>query len=320
MSGGPESGALPPRDRDPEVDRLLAEAPAGRQGRRDALVGLLVLVALLSIVTALLLFTDAALFRGRYHVTAVVEDAGGLRRGDPVRMRGVNVGRVRAFDFGQDGVRIRLEIDGQYRPPADSRVLMRSSGVLGGMIVEIVPGVAPVALRGGAEIPGASEEPLTRTAVGLGESAGEVLARIEGILADPTGTSLRRGAAALDTLLRTLSTTARSEGETLAAIGGDVRAVTAELRAATGEGRVPELLGRSDSILARLERSAVSLERSSAALELMLTATARGEGTAGLLATDERLYEELVRAARAIAVLSEDVRENPGRYVSVRIF
>jgi ABC-type transporter Mla subunit MlaD len=46
--------------------------------RKDALLGLLVVAAAVSVVTTLLVFTDAGMFRGRYQVEITVDDAGGL--------------------------------------------------------------------------------------------------------------------------------------------------------------------------------------------------------------------------------------------------
>ena len=40
----------------------------------------------------------------------MVPDAGGVRRGDPVQMRGVNIGRVVGFGMVPEGVEIRLEL------------------------------------------------------------------------------------------------------------------------------------------------------------------------------------------------------------------
>ena len=50
--------------------------------------------------------TDAATFRGRYIITTFVPNAGGIRRGDPVQMRGVNIGRVTDFQMVPDGVAV----------------------------------------------------------------------------------------------------------------------------------------------------------------------------------------------------------------------
>ena len=48
------------------------------------------------------------------------EDAGGMRNGDPVQMRGVNIGRVTGFDMVPDGVAVTMEIYNRYFVPEDN--------------------------------------------------------------------------------------------------------------------------------------------------------------------------------------------------------
>jgi phospholipid/cholesterol/gamma-HCH transport system substrate-binding protein len=288
--------------------------------RKDALLGLLVAAAVVSVVTTLLVFTDAGTFRGRYQVEITVDDAGGLRRGDPVQMRGVNIGRVRGFDFTSHGVRVEAEINGEYRPPEDSRVVLRSNGLLGGMIVDFVPGRSTRPLTRGAQVPGTSEAPLTRTATEVGGSAADALRWVEELLADPTVPSLRRGAASLDTLLATLASVADREAGTVEAVGDDLRAAASDLRAATDGADLGAMLATTDSLVTRLGRGAGSVEGAAASLDRLLERLAGAEGTVALLADDPRLYEELVSAVTSFARLADDIRENPRRYVTVRIF
>jgi phospholipid/cholesterol/gamma-HCH transport system substrate-binding protein len=80
------------------------------------------------VVIALFTLTDVGALRNRYMVTTVVPDAAGIRRGDPVQMLGVNIGRVRGFDIGANGVAVQLELQREYPVPADSRVELVSSG------------------------------------------------------------------------------------------------------------------------------------------------------------------------------------------------
>ena len=49
-------------------------------------------VGIAAFLTVLFTMTDVGTFRGRYYANTVVTDAGGMRRGDPVQMRGVNIG------------------------------------------------------------------------------------------------------------------------------------------------------------------------------------------------------------------------------------
>ena len=73
-------------------------------------------------------------------------------------MRGVNIGRIQALPDRRRRGRDRLEIEGEYQIPADSRVELKSNGLLGGMVADVVPGAAGGSLRGGATLPGAMGE------------------------------------------------------------------------------------------------------------------------------------------------------------------
>ena len=114
--------------------------PPARGRYREAWVGLFVVAGLLAVLMTLALMTDAAMFRGRYIVITNVPNASGIRKGDPVQMRGVNVGRIIGFTIAQQGVDIRLEIEGEYPIPTDSRVELKASGLLGGMFADVIPG------------------------------------------------------------------------------------------------------------------------------------------------------------------------------------
>ncbi|MDP9349758.1 MAG: MlaD family protein, partial [Gemmatimonadota bacterium] len=124
-----------------------------RSSSREIQLGFFVLAGIVAVIVALMMLTDPGTFRGRYHVATMVQSAGGLRKGDPVQMRGVNIGRVRGFAIEPEGVRIRMEMEREYPVPADSRVELESGGLLGGMIVEIVPGRSRAELEDGAVLP-----------------------------------------------------------------------------------------------------------------------------------------------------------------------
>ena len=69
------------------------EEPVPEQpGQRQVRIGVFVIAGLIATVYLLFLLTDPSTFRGRYKVTTTVENVMGLRKGDPVQMRGVTVG------------------------------------------------------------------------------------------------------------------------------------------------------------------------------------------------------------------------------------
>jgi ABC-type transporter Mla subunit MlaD len=68
-------------------------------------VGIFVLAGILAVIAALFILTDPGTFRGRYLVSTVVKDAGGIRSRDPVQLSGVNIGRVQELKLVPGGVR-----------------------------------------------------------------------------------------------------------------------------------------------------------------------------------------------------------------------
>ncbi len=136
------------------TEKPLPPPPPSRGKHREAWVGLFVVAGILATVILLAVMTDAALFRGRYIVTTNVPNAGGIRKGDPVQMRGVNIGRIIGFGIGQKDVDVRLEIEGEYKIPKDSRVEVKAAGLLGGMVAEVIPGASPETIGLGRPDPG----------------------------------------------------------------------------------------------------------------------------------------------------------------------
>lgn len=301
-------------------DELARAIPRG-QVRREFQVGIFVILGLASVMTALFLLTDPSMFRGRYLATTVVEDAGGIRNGDPVQMKGVNIGRVHAFELVPEGVRITLEIEGQWDIPSNSRTRLVSSGILGGRTVEVVPGDSPVPLAAGGELPGEMMPGLLDFPPDLGGDVQTVLQRMEELLAAPTVEDLKGSASQIRELLAHLSELAEAQGKEVARLTESLNRSARGLEAAAGSGEdFASAVARADSALVTVQATSSSLLRISSSLETILQRVESGEGTLGQLSTDSTLYEKLTEAAESIRALAADVKENPGRYVKVEIF
>src|SRR6185503_16898678 len=147
--------------------------------------------------------TDAATFRGRYIVTTFVTTAGGIRRGDPVQMRGVNIGRVQRFRMAPEGVAIRLEIEGEYEVPVDSHVELKSSGIMAG----IVPGRATKFFQNGDAIPGQSDEGMMEVTNRISEQVETVLKKMDTLLSQGAIEDVHSSTADLRKLLAQLNGT-----------------------------------------------------------------------------------------------------------------
>ncbi len=135
-------------------------------------------------------------------IYADVPDSGNLRIHSEVRVSGVRVGEVVGVTPQAGRARVRLKLDpGQLDAiPADSRISIRSRGLLGSRFVDLRPGTSPKALREKGTL-GPSSNPLT---LGLAESLETFDGETRGALGNMIGEfgrgTLGRGRGLNDTL------------------------------------------------------------------------------------------------------------------------
>jgi phospholipid/cholesterol/gamma-HCH transport system substrate-binding protein len=301
------------------VHDLLSAAPRPT-ARREVRVGFFVLAGFLAVVIALFTLTDVSPLRGRINVSTVVPDAGGIRKGDPVQMLGVNIGRVRGFEMAPGGVAVHLEMQRQYPVPIDSRVELVSSGLLGGTVAEVIPGDAQELVRSGGVLAGVTGGGLMDTAGDLGTRAEDVLGRVQTMLSDQTVGAVNTSALELQRMLADLSALAAQQRQELAVLSASLRRSAAGVEAASTAPELVASIQRLDAMTQRLDTTIGSLDRTSTSLESVIGRMERGEGTLGRLSRDDELYNNLNQAAANLNFLATDIRENPRRYINVRVF
>jgi phospholipid/cholesterol/gamma-HCH transport system substrate-binding protein len=316
-----QSNATPPGARTEPSDADIRAAVPRTSGAKELRIGIFVLVGIISFLASLYILTDPSTFRGRYIVHTLVADAGGLRKGDPVRMKGVNVGRVHEFSLVSQGVTIALEIEGQWTIPSDSRSRLAASGLMGGRTIEIIPGQSTEPVLSGGSIPGGISGGIIDMADELGTQAGTVFERLALLLSDPTITGVQAGVQEMRTLLADLSSIARSQGAELERLTGTLnRAAEGIEEASQSAPDFASAVARADSALQRVNATSQTLDRAIISLEGLLARIERGEGTLGQLVANDSLYQNLNLAAESVHLLATDVRENPKKYLTVEIF
>src|SRR5262249_4505820 len=175
---GPESIIEPPasRCRRSSVTRSLSR-------QQSAVLGLVIVACLAVGVWGLFRVTGKA-GRGRdgYDPTVVAADAQDVEPGTPVRVRGVEAGRVVGVDYGNDEVQIHLKLDGKFRDRlyADATAGVQTKGILGVSVVDIKPGTAAAGPLAEPVIQSKPTPDLTQVAVKLDS----VATRVDAVLKD----------------------------------------------------------------------------------------------------------------------------------------
>ncbi|MBM4184798.1 MAG: MCE family protein [Gemmatimonadetes bacterium] len=303
-------------------EELLAAVPRGTGGR-EARVGLFVLLGLISFVIVIFWMTDPATLRGRYMVVTTVDNAGGVRAGDPVQMQGVNIGRVNGFEMIPNGpIYITLEVEGEWRIPRGSRTEMGEAGLFGGRTLMVIRGPSDEFVSEWDTIPGEGAAAGLLGSVGeLSAQAGSVLSSIDSLLSRETVGSVQQTVKDLDDLIVGLSAVTNEQRAALARLTESLTRSAQGLETATAAGpNVASAVARADSAMAMLAAASENLDAVSSSLRTVLARVEAGEGTLGRLSTDDALYQNLNDAASSLSSLLQDLQANPNRYINISIF
>jgi len=309
------------------TDKPLPPPPPPRGRHREVWVGLFVVFGVLATIVVLAVMTDAALFRGRYIINTKVPNASGIRKGDPVLMRGVNIGRILSFTIQQQEVQMRLEIEGEYPVPRDSRIELKASGLLGGMVADIVPGSSPQSATWGDTLPGGTGVGLFDKMDALAGEADKVAKRVQGLLSDDMVKDMQGSAAGARQSLDSLQAILKEQRSELRALSASLKRSSEGLEKVTTGPELERTTKRIDELVGKLDGTATTFDRTAKSLDSILGRMDRGEGTLGKLSTDETLYknaaeatENLNKATVELNKLLADFQAHPRKYINLKVF
>ncbi len=301
------------------------------QYSNEAKVGIAIVLAVIAAVLGVRFLQDLPLFGDTYLVSAEFEDASGLTAGNPVRMKGVNVGSVQSIRLDQETqtVRVRFRIEEGIKIPKGSHAKVAGFSGIGGVRISILPGPRdnPPLPPGATLAPppeGSVFDRLTDQAPALANKADSVLtstnatmSALSAQLKNPNS-DLRQALASAKNLAADLESVTEAEKETIRALLQNLRSVSSDLDAFMGENgdSLDVAVRRLNQSLDRLNRGLASFEQTSATLDTVATKLNEGDGTAGRLLNDPGLYNRLDSAAARTNTLLQDFQRDPGRYLN----
>lgn len=326
--------------------------------RNEAAVGLVVIAGILVIVFGTIWMRGLRLGHEEVTVRARFHEVGQLLTGSSVKFRGVPIGRVEniALEAGGAAVIVTMSVSGDVQLPADRVVVVAPESLFGDWQAEIVsrsqfrhyayaetgdPNVLP-----GYALPDMSR--LTAVADQIAGNLATISERFEIAFTEETAHNIREAIeniqevseqltglvgsqqAAIEEVARNLEQTSEAAGQ--AAL--TMQRAFAEIEDAIGGGRltgifqnVERATARTDTLAAELAVASRDLRATAARADTtfrhlggIASAVERGEGTLGMLLRDTALYHNLVEMNVEMQALLRDVRENPRRYINLRIF
>jgi phospholipid/cholesterol/gamma-HCH transport system substrate-binding protein len=326
--------------------------------KNEVRVGVVLILGIVLIVFGTIWLQGWRIGREEQEVTGWFREVGQIQRGNPVKLRGVHIGRVEAItlDPAAAGVAVRLSVAAAVTLPEDPVVLLAPESLFGDWQAEIHSrsrypfydyAISPdPAIVPGYSLPDMSR--LTAVADRIAENLAVITDRVELAFTDETALNIREAIDNIQRVTARLTGLVEAQEQTVRDVASGLETTTETLqRAAESAGRTFEHIeaaiaqGQLSAIVANVDRltrqvdtlsqalimasrdmggAAASADSVFASLRAISRALEEGEGTLGLLLQDTALYGELVLTSSLVQDLIRDFQRNPRRYINLRVF
>ena len=274
-------------------------------------VGIFFLVALVALAVMIELVEDWHPFETQIDYHTHFHSAVGIKAGDPVRLAGVEVGKIRRISLEADKVRVDFYVVAGTDIREDSLASIRQMNLLGGQFLGLQFG-SPQSppLPAGAEIPSREGANIDQLITHLDENQERVFGTL-GTMLEETRTSFVDAVARLESIATKVDKGEGSLGrlvndphlyEELTAAVTNIKEVSARLE--TGKGSLGKLLN-DPALYDHVSQVAANLQDISQRLKA-------GEGSLGKLLTEDRFYNDASDALANIRDISGKVNRGEG--------
>ena len=295
--------------------------------RKEVMIGLLVIVALVLLYFGINFLKGVNIFKAANYYYASYNNVEGLAVSAPVTLNGYKIGLVRSINYDYDrpgNVVVEMSVDKSLRLPKGSTASL-GSDLLGTASIALKLGNPAEGMYAvGDTIPGklnagmmaALSENLLPAVKAIIPKDDTLLTSLNTLVADPAlATSLKR----LDGITAELNATLRSLNVATSQLGPvvtNVKNITSNVDTITGDltvmtGRLRE--APIDSIADNIQATLANLNELTAQLN-------NRDSSVGKLLNDPALYDNLNATVASLDSLFVDIKRNPKRYISIKVF
>jgi phospholipid/cholesterol/gamma-HCH transport system substrate-binding protein len=295
---------------------------------KEVTVGTIVIVAILVFVFGTMWLSGRSVSSDNL-IRVQFANVSGLKRASPVRISGVNVGKVERIEFMDVGkVLVTASLPPKIKPRVDATAMIVQITLVGDYAVDIDPGHAGEILPPGRIILGTQEVGLSSKAVALGDRADSVLVGAQAIVNQKTADQLYATMNALQATLKAATRVMEMYGNPnagpsaeIAKTMGSLRKLTERLDTTLANPSLSRTLGRADTLTANLATMTAQLTSTSARLDTLLADISHGRGTIGKFATDSGFYYDIRALSQSMKKVLDELQKHPGKVpVTVKIF
>ena len=263
-------------------------------------------------------------------IHALYDEVEGLVVGANVTIRGLNVGKVKIIDFNDDfeKIKVTFSIRDDLTFSNESVAQLYEAGLIGGKAIAIIPKYDSSNIIKNGDIliseikPGLTElvnqqiAPLQDKIEGLLTSADSLFAGISNIMNYETQNNLKMTLEGLASTIENVNVLSSNINDILNANEKGLKSTINNLSKVSGN------LNKITDSLKQMPLSSIvkNFEDTSLQLKRIIERLNSGEGSAGMILKDNKLYDNLVNSSEALEALLSDLKSHPKKYVHFSIF
>jgi len=286
--------------------------------KREVTVGALVLTGLAVFLGGTMWLGGRSFGRGDL-LAIRFADVGNLKVSSPVKISGVQIGRVEEIRFeGVGNVLVMAGLPKEVVVRTDAEAVIQGVGALGDVEIVLNPGKEGQPLPKGQELTGRLSPGLFEE---ISDQASAALGGAQAILNQRTADDLHRTLVAMERVMALYANPSRGPSAELSATLTSLRGLSDRLDSTLSNPAVGRTFDNLDTASANLGRMAAQLTATTARLDTLLGNVNRGRGTLGQLATDPGLYNDMRSTMQSMRALIDSLQAKPGKLtVQVKMF
>jgi len=286
--------------------------------RQEITVGTLVLTGVAAFILGTMWLSGKDSSSGQRVVNVQFDDVGNMKVGNPVKVSGVQLGKVDEIEYRDVGnVLVTLKLDPRIQPKKDATAELTAVGLVGDVAIALDPGKATEPLGETDVIRGTTERGIMDIGSDLSGEAKATMASLREVANKDLADDLRKTLQSFQRLANTYNAPATELNATMI----QLRQLSARVDSVLASTDLSRVVRNADSTSVRFGRLADQYTSTGARLDSLLMKLNRGEGTLGKLMTDTSMYNQLTDLSRSLKEFLDDLKKHPGKIpVTVKIF
>ena len=307
-------------------------------------IGIIGLISILVLYFGILFLKGQDLFNVETSYYAVFDDVSGLYKSNYIYLNGMKVGYIKDIknvDPLASKFLVWIAVDSEIKIPKDSKIMIFSSDLLGSKALKINMGISNEKFRRKDTIESAKENGMIDQ---LADNITPIVVKLNSVMTN------------LDTLIvgvnnildKKAQDDVKASLDNIKQLTQNIENITIEVDGLLDKekARISTIIANAESITenfkqnnesltnainnfsnisdtiakANLGKTITEANESLTSLTKTMRSIEKGEGSAGLLINDDKLYKNLESSTKKLDALIEDIKQNPKRYLKFSVF